>query len=411
MALTAPQPEPDASGRVRHDQPALDALRALAVLAVLTTHVAFQTGTTVHSSLGPLYARLDVGVAIFFVLSGYLLGRPFVSAADPHGPPLRPYAWRRFLRIVPAYVVVVAVAMLALPENAGTSLGDWARHLSFTQIVSPGHLVQGLTQTWSLCTEVAFYVLLPVLAIPLRKAARSGRTNRALAWCALLGLLNVVFLIGVSAHGWFDPQVTGFWLPSFLSWFALGLAFAIVRGGRDDTAERHRARLESLAQAPLACWVVSAALLLIASTPVAGPFGFEGSPTAGQALTKNVLYAGIALALVLPVAFGPASSRFMRTLSAPIPVYLGEISYAVFLWHLIVLSWALRVTDTPPFSGGFGGILLVTVLGSLLVGSVSLFLVERPAQRLRRLVPKAARASRPEPPAATAPPTAAATSS
>ena len=170
--------------------------------------------------------------------------------------------------------------------------------------------------------------------------------------------------------------------------------------------------MESLAQAPLACWVVSAALLLIASTPVAGPFSFEGSPTAGQALTKNVLYAGIALALVLPVAFGPASSRFMRTLSAPIPVYLGEISYAVFLWHLIVLSWALRVTDTPPFSGGFGGILLVTVLGSLLVGSVSLFLVERPAQRLRRLVPKAAGAfpDRSHPPRPL-PPTAAATSS
>ena len=157
--------------------------------------------------------------------------------------------------------------------------------------------------------------------------------------------------------------------------------------------------------------MVSAALLLIASTPVAGPFGFESSPTAGQAVTKNLLYAGVALALVLPVAFGSPTSRFLRGLSSPIPAYFGEISYAVFLWHLIVLSWALRLTDTALFSGGFGGVWIVTVLGSLLVGSLSLFLVERPAQRLRRLVPRTSRSSRPEPPAATAPPTAAATSS
>ena len=87
------------SGHVRHDQPALDALRAIAVLAVLTTHVAFQTGTTVNAWLGPVYARLDVGVAIFFVLSGYLLGRPFVAPSNGHGPALRPYA----LAQVPAH--------------------------------------------------------------------------------------------------------------------------------------------------------------------------------------------------------------------------------------------------------------------------------------------------------------------
>ncbi len=399
------------AGPVRHDQPALDALRAIAVLAVLTTHVAFQTGTTINSSLGPVYARLDVGVAVFFVLSGYLLGRPFVGPSDGQAPTLRPYAWRRFLRIVPAYLVVVAVALLALPENAGADLGDWVRHFTFTQIASPGHLAAGLTQTWSLCTEVAFYALLPLLAIPLRKAVTGGRTNRALAWCGALIAVNVVFLVGVASLDWFDARVAGFWLPSFLCWFAVGLALAVIRGGHDAAADRHRRRLAEVARAPLACWAVAGALLLIASTPVAGPFGFEGAATAGQAVTKNLLYAGVALALVAPVAFGSASSRFLHTLASPIPAYLGEISYAVFLWHLIVLSWALRFTDTALFSGGFMGLWLLTVLGSLLVGSLSLFLVERPAQRLRRLVPKTSSSSRPVPPAATAPPSAAATSS
>ena len=60
--------------------PAFDGIRAVAALAVLTTHVAQANGTNTHSRIGAFTARLDVGVAVFFLISGFLLYRPFVVA-------------------------------------------------------------------------------------------------------------------------------------------------------------------------------------------------------------------------------------------------------------------------------------------------------------------------------------------
>ncbi|MCW2712328.1 MAG: acyltransferase 3, partial [Marmoricola sp.] len=62
--------------------PVLDTLRAVGALAVVTTHVTFQSGDYVrHGIVGALLSRLDVGVAIFFVLSGFLLSRPYFARA------------------------------------------------------------------------------------------------------------------------------------------------------------------------------------------------------------------------------------------------------------------------------------------------------------------------------------------
>ena len=90
------------------DFPALDVLRLVGALAVLTTHVAFQTGEYFrHGVLGTLLARMDIGVAIFFVLSGFLLSRPWwASAESGTAPPeVGRYALKRVLRIWPVYVV------------------------------------------------------------------------------------------------------------------------------------------------------------------------------------------------------------------------------------------------------------------------------------------------------------------
>src|SRR5687768_15093619 len=101
---------------------ALDGYRAIAATAVLATHVGFLTGSSVDGPLAPMLSRLDVGVAIFFVLSGYLLYRPFLAAALDRrpGPSLRSYLWRRALRIVPLYAVVVISAWLLVRRE-----GSW----------------------------------------------------------------------------------------------------------------------------------------------------------------------------------------------------------------------------------------------------------------------------------------------
>ena len=126
-------------------------------------------------------ARLDFGVAIFFVLSGFLLSRPtFISLASRRAAPGRlHYFWKRALRILPLYWLVVTVALLFDPANQGLGAEVWVRQFTLTQLYFPGLLPQSLTQMWSLCTEVAFYLLLPVICwlLTRRPAATAGSTS------------------------------------------------------------------------------------------------------------------------------------------------------------------------------------------------------------------------------------------
>src|SRR5919199_254708 len=97
--------------------PMFDGLRAVAALAVLCFHAAYFAGIGVTDSpLRPYAGRLEVGVSVFFVISGFLLYRPFVRArleSEP-APHAGAYAWRRFLRIVPGYWVALTVVALWL---------------------------------------------------------------------------------------------------------------------------------------------------------------------------------------------------------------------------------------------------------------------------------------------------------
>ena len=111
--LTEADPAVPGAGRRAPSRPVfavLDPLRAVGALAVLVTHATFWTGDYVrHGVLGSVLARLDVGVAIFFVLSGFLLSHHYLSRAWNREPaePTGRYFWKRFLRIYPAYVVAV----------------------------------------------------------------------------------------------------------------------------------------------------------------------------------------------------------------------------------------------------------------------------------------------------------------
>ena len=92
----------------------LTGVRAVAALLVLGTHAAYTTGKYTHGFAGLLYSRMEIGVPIFFVLSGYLLFGPWVRAAARGGQcaVVARYAWHRVRRIMPAYVVTVVLAFL-----------------------------------------------------------------------------------------------------------------------------------------------------------------------------------------------------------------------------------------------------------------------------------------------------------
>jgi peptidoglycan/LPS O-acetylase OafA/YrhL len=393
---TRPVPEPAGpivTPRPGHRFPLLDGLRALAASAVLVTHVGFHTGAAVTGPwAGPL-ARLDVGVAIFFVLSGFLLYRPVAVAhlVGGRAPKVRPYLWHRFLRIVPAYWLAVLGAWLLLPENRTVPIGRWLTEATFLSTFRSYQLLPGLTQMWSLGTEVCFYLFLPLLAVVVvRLGGRSprARLRRQLVVLLLLCLGSWGYRVAAAAGGWSFPA-TSWWLPAFLDWFAAGMALAAVSAylSTEPTDQWRRwVWVADLAALPGTCWTIALAAWWVTTTHLAGPFDL--APTsAGTAGLKHLLYGVTAAFLVLPgIRAQPGRGVVAATLQHPVLRWLGTVSYGIFLWNMIVVTVVMRVLDFSLFGGSFALVLLVTYLATALIAAASWYLVERPTLRLRRLV-------------------------
>jgi peptidoglycan/LPS O-acetylase OafA/YrhL len=368
--------------------PALDGLRAVAATAVVTTHVAFWTGSYTPDLLGHVLGRLDVGVAVFFVLSGFLLSRPLFRAAVQRrpGPRAAAYLWRRALRILPAYWLTVAAALLLLPANRGAGPVTWMRHLALVQSYDSGWFGAGLTHTWSLVTEVAFYLVLPLAGAGLVRLSRSSpeRPARLLAALGAATLAGLGWLWTVTAAAPL-PVPMNLWLPGFAGWFAAGMAFAALSVA--DRSWRPVRVLHTLGSSPATCWAVAGALFWILASPLAGPIDLS-SPTPAEAVVKNVLDLGVAALAVLPLVFGLTTrSRARDLLSGPGARFLGEISYPLFLGHVLVLALGYPALGLAPFTGNLLLVLVATWLVSVAVASAVYVLVERPLRRWRGLVP------------------------
>jgi peptidoglycan/LPS O-acetylase OafA/YrhL len=367
--VSAAPVEPDGSAAPAGELPMLDGLRAVAALAVLLTHVAFQTGEVGRGAGGAVLARFDAGVAVFFLLSGFLLYRPYARAGLTGGrwPSTRRYALRRAGRILPAYWVALAAVALTSPVPAGVL----ATHAWLGQTYT-GPLLATFTQTWSLCTEVAFYAALPLLA----RAAR-GREGVVLA-----GAFLSTYAYLVTVHALDLSQRALLWLPGHLDWFAAGMAVAVaaerLRAGVAGPASR---LLASLAQWPGTCWAAAGALLWLVATPVAGPLTLAPIP-GPAAVLKEAAYALVGLLLLVPAALGPPAGGLGAVLAAPPARWLGRVSYGVFLWHLLVLRGVYELTGWEPFSGRLWRVAVLTAAGSVAAAAVSWLVVERPVLRL-----------------------------
>lgn len=383
-AAAGPRPAVEAAPRF----PVLDTLRAVGALAVLTTHTSFQAGSYGRSGLwGVLTARLDVGVALFFVLSGFLLARPWLARAvqDAARPSIGRYYWKRFLRIYPLYAVTVLIALLAIGENQGRTALAWLRTLTLTDVYFVNMLPHGLTQMWSLAAEVAFYVVLPGLM--LLAVGRSGplRGSRVLALLAAMVALGWWWQVdGAVRIAGGSPGIPLTWLPAYSTWFAVGIGLALIHVllplGR--LPRRLAAAVTTLGALPGVCWTAVAGLLLVCATPVAGPTLLQVATT-GESLAKNLLYAAIGGLVVLTGAFADPAGRYARAMGSRPLRHLGVISYGIFSLHLSVLALVWTVTGHPLFRGHGVQVWLLTVAGTLVAAEVLYRVVERPAMRLR----------------------------
>ncbi len=348
--------------------PALTGVRALAAILVLTTHAAYTTGKYTHGYLGVVYSRMEIGVPIFFVLSGFLLFGPWVraAAAGTAAPSLSRYARHRVRRIMPAYAVTVLAAYLIYHfrdagPNPGHSFNGLLRNLTLTQIYTDSylysHLHQGLTQMWSLAVEVAFYLVLPGLAYLLLVllCRRRWRPGLLLVGLAGLALISPAWMVVVHETDVL-PDGAPLWLPGYLAWFIGGMMLTVLA-----------------AMGVRSYWFIAVPLAtvcyFIAATPIAGEP--TTSPTGlAQAVVKIAFYAVIATLVVAPLALGDRGC-YTRLLASRPMVWLGEISYEIFLVHLIVMELAMvEVLHWRVYTGSMPVLFIVTLVLSIPVAWV-----------------------------------------
>ena len=201
----------------------------------------------------------------------------------------------------------------------------------------------------------------------------------ALAVAAVLGLGWIAWTVSAPS-----AVPLNLWLPAYAGWFGAGMALATLTTA-DPTWGPVRV-LNDLGSSLATCWAGAAALFWIATSRVAGPESLV-FPTVGQSVTKNVLYLGIATLLLLPLVFGDQSQGRVRTiLSSAQSRFLGEISYGMFLLHVVVLAWAYHALGLRPFSGNIVLVLMGTWLSAAALATVVYLLLERPLRRWRGLV-------------------------
>jgi peptidoglycan/LPS O-acetylase OafA/YrhL len=348
-------------------------------------------GPPPEAALNPLTGYVfagHTGVTLFFVLSAFLLARPFLAQAAGQGPvSLAGYARRRVLRIVPLYALAVLTATLVL-ASAGADLLTTVSALSFDPRFDNFALFPFSVVWWSLRTEVQFYLLLPLL--PLAIGSRPGRVVTV----CILSIWAVGYVIlATGAVRLSDPNQFRMIMQS-----VLGRAPAFLLGiGAAWFYRRHGARLRArLASHPLLARGGGDLLLL----GLLAGLGWLLAVVAGVGVFKAELrhhYWHVAEALIwtsvlLCLLLVPMYGR--RLWSNALLDRLGVISYSVYLIHYPVLFYGLAGlsrADPERFSSWTPWSVLATLLLSglaLALSAASYRWVERPFLRLKRRHPR-----------------------
>lgn len=387
--------------------PLFDGLRAIAVLGVFTFHV-FEFSGRLGSGIDGRFAEVAVnGVLLFYAISGFLLYRPYVAAhaAGRSGPSPAAYGRRRALRILPAYWV--ALTLLAIfPGIIGVFSGDWWRYYGFLQLYAGRTVSGGIPVAWTLSVEVTFYIALPLWAFVMRRISfRDRAPGGSRRWLVVeLLALSVVAAGGLAvqlpaARGGVGHLV-GSSLAGASLWFAIGMAFAVVSVAVERGDAKLDAALRVVTEFPGACWVAAAAAFagLMALVPRGGLLGFVAATQTRQSLhtagPKIALEALLLILLIAPAVFGHTLGGAPRRLLRWKPVvWLGVISYSVYLYHATVIELIATPGKGSAFSASGANLLahlhaartlvlfVVSLAATVIVASISYRFIELPFLR------------------------------
>jgi peptidoglycan/LPS O-acetylase OafA/YrhL len=382
-----------------------DSIRGILVLMVCVVHAAYLSGALRQAWYGDIVARLEFCLPVFFLVSAFLLYRPFVAARLDGTP--RPgtldFYRKRALRILPAYWL--ALTLLTLWPGLPQLWGDhpWV-YYGFLQVYDPSWAFGGILPAWSLDIEVTFYVLLPLMAVFMRRASRgSTRAAKVRFELTVIGALYALGLLwrAVVENGVERSNSAVYLtLPGGLEWVMLGMALAVASAALHGRPEQP-ALVRLVTRAPGIAWGLGIALFAVATyglglsatSPHLGIHLVSTEHLSGfQWLAEGTLYGLMAVLLLLPAVFGDhAGGLPRRILRNRVLGYLGMISYGVFLWHLPLMAWL----SNGHLKGIWGhapmlGILAMGLALAVVAATLSYYLVERPLLQLkhRRRAPR-----------------------
>lgn len=335
--------------------------------------------------------RLDGVVAIFFVLSAFLLYRPMIAhrGGGPASPKVGDYARRRFLRIYPAYWLALT-ALAIVPGLFGVFTGHWPAFYSLAINLDPIYntaacppadsFACGLPQSWTLTTEMTFYIALPFYAMLTGLIARRFPRRWVRIELLLLAALAILSVglnadpIALREQPWFRFSLLGHFL-----WMAIGLALAVLSVAYRRTGDLPPV-FRQLSERPALCWAAALGVyLLTVFTLDPVPFIVAADSTP-QFLATHLAHALLATLIAIPVFFGDPNAALPRRLLGNRPiVWLGLISYGLYLWHVTIAYYL-----------GFGGAeagyvenFLLTLAIAIPISALSYYLLERPLMRLK----------------------------
>lgn len=343
-------------------RPELDGLRCLAVTLVLISHSPFIIGLPGWDGVKWAASALRagyLGVDVFFVLSGFLITRILLSERDrPAGPVIQTFFIKRILRICPIFYLTVLYCWLVLDVPNREALANLLYvsnyYYSVVDDVSP------LRHTWSLSVEEQFYLLWPfvVLLVPL------ARLTTVIVW----GTLAIVMASAILAY-----LLLSFETVELL--MVRGVTFRILSLAAGAFMALHLERILTLR-----AWPALVLALLVFPVLQAGIRLWDGP---GADLILLPLFTGWSVSLFLSVLLCAEGRNIVRTVfQARITVYIGRISYGIYLYHLPILHQmnireGYRDGGVPLWEGA---IAVGVILG---VAMVSFHLIESPLLRLK----------------------------
>ena len=391
-----------------------DGFRGIAMTLIFVTHVALIAdpgeGLADYGFGKEIIGRFDLGLAVFFALSGYLISRPFVRSylLGLRRPSVRRFARNRVLRIVPAFYVIAGLVLLrfgmdgtigATPPDLG-ALGTPSETyqaisiFTFTQIYTQGSVSVPIGHAWSLDAEVGFYLSIPFVALVAywiggRLATPKRRAQVALAGISLAALISI----------WLRQKGTETTLaspPLILFTFLPGVAMAVMEPFLVSHFRGHAQRARRFAWGMVGLALISYALYAAWDYNVA-------TTQIHHSLGRRALLAALFSLFILGamIALQLGTERAPRWLDNRVSNFLGVRSYAFYLLHIWVLLEIVNLAGRDTSTGMLWVLMLgiglpVTIAGAAL----SWALVERPFLQRRLPWAPTPRSRPPTPPPA-----------